>query len=281
MDPGDRLTHLIDAAFAQQENEDGKRTHLGASVVGRKCLREVWLSWRWAGAEGTKDDGRMLRLFDRGDKEEERFAGYLRSVGATVWTHDANGKQFRISAYGGHLGGSLDGVATNIPGFPHGPAETPVVTEFKTHNDKSFKELLKKGVQASKPQHYNQAQLYMWGYGISWCLYMGVNKNDDSLYLRYFPYDAQIAHYLLARAKTVIFGAGAPPRITSDPTWFECRFCDFRRVCWKEKPLDQNCRTCRFAAPLEDGTWACAKGEPAITLHPKQGCDKYEPIPDI
>lgn len=63
----------------EKDQEDGRRNHLGASLIGRKCRRELWYSFRWA--TDTKHKGRMLRLFNRGHREEDRFVDWLRQVG--------------------------------------------------------------------------------------------------------------------------------------------------------------------------------------------------------
>lgn len=63
----------------EKTQEDGRRNHLGASLIGRKCRRELWYSFRWA--TDVKHSGRMVRLFNRGHREEERFVEWLRAVG--------------------------------------------------------------------------------------------------------------------------------------------------------------------------------------------------------
>lgn len=249
------LVESVDAAVKRQEDaaEDGMRTHLGASIIGRKCPREVWFMFRWAGREELP--GRMYRLLNRGQREEDTFADLLRHIGATVWLHDpATGNQFRVSEFGGHMGGSLDGIARNVPGI-----DGDAVCEFKTHNDKSFTDLTKKGVQASKPQHFAQAQVYMHKTGIRWALYCAVNKNDDTLHLETFPYEETRGKHLIYRAESIIFGTGLPARISSDPSWFECRFCAFKAVCFGQAAPARNCRTCRHLVAQRDGTWLCQK----------------------
>lgn len=281
MDYGQRLALLVDARFAiqEQQTEDGLRTHLGASVIGEKCLRAVWFGWRWAGVEDLP--GRMFRLFSRGHHEEEMFAHLLRLTGATVWTQDAQGKQFRISAFGGHFGGSLDGVAVNLPDVPADLAGLPALCEFKTHNDKSFKDLKKKQVKDSKPKHYKQAQMYMRKMDLKWCLYCAVNKNDDELYFEVVRLNPNEGDHLLNRAEYVITTREAPPRISETSSWFECRFCKFKEVCHFNKEPLLNCRTCVHSAPLPDGTWHCALGNPEIIIAPKQGCPSHSWLPSL
>lgn len=271
---GEILVRMLDGQVEADNNEDGLRTHLGASVLGEKCLRAVWFGFRWADTE--EFEGRMLRLFARGQKAESSFADLLRSVGATVWTEDDHGKQFRVSAFGGHLGGSKDGVAINLPHLPDGiPAGTACLVEMKTHNDKSFKDLKAKGVTESKPKHYKQAQLYMHFSGLKWCLYMAVNKNTDELYCEFFPYVEHIGTFLVNRGETVIFGEGIPPRIADSPSWYECKFCAFHGICHGTKMPKVNCRTCVHSSPERDGTWRCRRGKSEIKHSPKVGCSEH------
>ncbi len=55
------------------------RPHMGASVLGHICDRWLWLSFRWA--VQPKFDGRILRLFRRGQNEESTIVSDLRAIG--------------------------------------------------------------------------------------------------------------------------------------------------------------------------------------------------------
>lgn len=272
---GQQLATKIDAEYEASEAEDGMRRHLGASVVGDKCMRAIWFAFRWADSEAWK--GRMLRLVDRGQREEEVFADLLRRQGATIWQLDpATGKQFTVSAHGGHFGGSTDGFAIGLPNFPN----EPVLLEVKTHNLRLFTLLKQGGVATAKPEHYKQAQAYMHGMNLKgWpvrqCLYCAVCKNDDELYFELFAYDPALGAQLFDRAEAIIFAPGLPPRISETPAWFECKFCAMSSVCFKTKAARINCRTCQFSKPERDGTWSCAKGRSEIVETPKLGCREY------
>ena len=136
-------------AYSVKTLTNDHRTHLGASIIGKECAREAWYIFRWV--KFAVFDGRMLRLFDRGTKEEANFIHLLRAIGCQVWEVDPQtGKQFRIYGVNGHFGGSLDsgGLLPYLPDFP-------ILMEFKTHNTKSFVHLQNKGLIISKPQHYS------------------------------------------------------------------------------------------------------------------------------
>lgn len=265
---GDRIRFLIDAELEQ--TQDPFRGHLGASTVGGKCMREVWFKFRWA--KRVTFEGRMLRLFNRGHITEPRMVEWLRGVGCEIWTHDDQGNQFRIKEHG-HYGGSCDGVGRKIPTLP---PDLPALLEIKTHNDKWFKELKKKGVKEGFPKHYKQAQAYMRGLNLTKCLYCAINKNDDDLYFEIFDADPTVGQHLSIRAQSIIYGTTLPPRIAETPAWYECKFCDFRPVCFEFEMPHVNCRTCINSKPEPDGTWSCAKGQPQIKDSPEApGCDYH------
>src|SRR5690606_25468238 len=106
------------------------------------------------------------------------------------------GKQYRISHENGHFGGSGDGVAVGIPDLA---PETPALTEWKTHNDKSFADLKKRGVRESKPEHYVQMCTYMRKMGLAVALYGAVNKNIASIILKLVPLNVKLNELLLDR----------------------------------------------------------------------------------
>ena len=270
----------IYAAWQATGNRDkGRRAHLGASILGRECRRALWYSFRWA--TDLVHEGRVLRLFDRGQREEERFAADLRAVGVTVHTVDpTTGEQFRFSDVGGHVGGSMDAAAIGL-------LERPTVwhvVEMKTHGEKSFAELQKKGVEVSKPDHFAQMQLYMHWSGMNRAFYMAVNKNTDEIYTERVRYDEKIVRLLLAKAADVVNATTPPERISERPDWYACKFCDHYATCHQGKPAAVSCRTCVHATPEMDGhgSWSCARH--GITLGAdaqRMGCEDHLYIPAL
>ncbi len=243
------LPHMGDAYRGEDE---GFRTHLGASLIGKECGRALWYDFHWT----TKPSfsGRILRLFNRGHLEEARFIALLLCIGVEVWQQDENGKQFRISDFGGHFGGSGDGVARGIPDLEAG---TVCLLEFKTHNDASFKKLASSGVREAKFEHFVQMQIYMRKMQIPVALYMAVNKNDDTLYCEIVHLDPSIADQFITRAGTIIAYATPPNKLSESPAWFGCKWCDHRPVCHLKAAPEKNCRTCMYSRPKPDGKWYC------------------------
>lgn len=243
------IPHIGDAYRGEDE---GFRSHLGASQIGKTCDRSIWYSFRWA--VKPKFNGRMLRLFNRGHLEEARFIALLISIGVEVYQQDAEGKQFRISDFGGHLGGAGDGVGLRIPDLPAG---TAALLEFKTHGDKSFKKLQKDGVRVAKPEHYAQMQTYMRKMGLAVALYGAVNKNDDELHLEIVHLNSIAADIYLQRGQTIIFARKPPEKIHDSTGWYECKYCDQNTVCHLGAEPAKNCRTCHYVNFEADGTVRC------------------------
>jgi len=191
-------------------------------------------------------------------------------------------KQWKFSDHNGHYGGSGDGKLSGddlSQWFPELMGKGLGALECKTSNDKNFKELKRKGVQQGKPVHYLQMQQYMRYLNCSWALYLVVNKNNDEIYAEVVQYRPEVADMYSERAGKIIESRQPPPKLTEDPSWFECRFCKHRGPCHYDEPLPQkNCRSCVFASAEEDKQWVCNLHRSTIPKNfiPK-GCAKWEP----
>lgn len=248
----------------EASRKDKHRPHLGGSQIGTECHRALWYQFRHADAPTF--DGRLLRLFETGDREEGRIVANLRAVGVTVWDRDPEtGKQIRYTACGGHFALSLDGVGQGFKesGQPH-------TLEFKTMNEKNFKALEKDGLQKSKPVYWAQCQIGMHLADLERCAFIAVNKNDDSIYMERVHRDLAAGLSLVAKAEAIIFTDQPPPRLSEDPSFFGCKFCDYKHVCHEGKPPLVNCRTCAHSTPEPDGAWSCSAGKAFGTV-----CDDH------
>jgi hypothetical protein len=272
--PTPTLTAIYTAYEARQG--DGFREHLGASLIGKPCARALWFDFRWVTA--SRFPGRILRLFETGQREEDRLVANLRATGATVLEVDPDtGRQFRVEAHGGHFGGSLDGVALGLLEAP----KTWHVVEFKTHSLKSFADLVAKGVVASKPQHAAQMQIYMHLTGLTRAMYVAVCKDTDALHIERIDVDPDGATRLLDKAKRTIEAQHPPARISDNPTWFECRMCSHRAACHTGEAAAVNCRTCLHSTAV-DGGWHCARHDRMVDAQEqRRGCARHLFIPDL
>lgn len=251
---------IYDWYVAKRKSEH--RPHLGGSQIGNPCDRALFYQFRHA--DRAVFDGRMLRLFETGDREEGRIVANLRAVGMTVWDRDPDtGKQIRFEAHGGHFALSLDGVVEGVH-----ESKAAHTAEFKTASDKNFKAIKSKGIEAAKPIYYAQAQIGMHMSGLTRCLFVVVNKNTDEIYVERIRYDPAMGMQLVAKAGAIIFAEHPPAKLSNDPAYFECKFCTFQNVCHMGKLPEINCRTCARATPEKDGDgrWSCSKGNPFGTV---------------
>lgn len=260
-----------------EKQADEPRPHLGASEIGKPCSRALWYSFRWATAK--KFDGRMLRLFNRGHREEPQFLQELRGIGAEVYDRDPDTKQqHRFSAVNGHFGGSCDAIGHGLPEAP----KTWAIIEFKTHGDKSFTALVAKKVKEAKPEHYAQMQVYMGLAELERALYLAVNKNTDELYSEWVHFDKTEFMNLLAKAQTIINADEPPQRLSEDPAWYQCKMCDHHAICHGEQVPQKNCRTCVHASPVYDGEWSCADQKRHLPYEEQRvGCRQHLYIPPM
>jgi hypothetical protein len=263
------IPHIGDAYRGADE---GFRNHLGASLIGKSCARDIWYGFRWA--RKPKFSGRILRLFNRGHLEEARFIALLLTIGVQVLQQDAKGNQFRVSYFGGLFGGSGDGVGYGIPDFP---ANTYGLLEFKTHSKKSFDKLVAKGVREAKPEHYAQMQVYLRGMGLGIAMYGAVCKDDDSLHLEIIHLDPTMGEQMVQRARNIIMLREAPKRINESPSWYECKFCENKLLCHGNAEPERNCRTCHSVViDAEHGSWVCGQtGEVLSKEQQLAACEHY------
>lgn len=286
--PKPATSQTVEAIYSYWQNSQNepRRGYLGGSVIGRECERQLWYGFRWSESAG-QFEGRILRLFDRGHREEATFVRELRGIGCEVYDIDpSTGQQFRFKAVYGHAGGGMDGVLKGVPEAP----KSWHVAEFKTHGSKSFASLIKDGVLKSKPEHYGQVQLYMRWAKLDRALYLAVNKDTDELYSERIRYDEAEASRLEQKAERVIFAPEPLPRISEDPAFYKCKFCPASRTCHTSALPAVSCRTCLHATPEKDGDgrWSCAKwrdeADQPSTIpieHQRTGCDSHLYIPAL
>ena len=271
----DQTLAAVDAAILRKA-DDGLRPHLGASLIGNPCARRLWYAFRWA--KKLTHEPRMIRLFDRGNREENVIVGHLRAAGMQVETHDVNGRQYRFTACDGHFGGSMDGAVLGVIEAP----QTWHLLEMKTHNAKSFAELQKKGVALSKPEHCDQMQCYMGWTGMTRALYIAACKDDDSLHMERIDFDKDRFEALVIKAARIINAAEPPAKLSEDPAYYLCRFCDYHAQCHGDAVPFPTCRSCAHSSPATAGGWHCARHQkPLQTFEQKKGCQAHRFIPAV
>lgn len=213
--------HAIDEYWRKSyQPYERKIGTLRASELGDSCDRKLW--YKSQGHQEPAPEPRILRLFDRGHKEEDRVVEWLEGIGCKIWD-----QQKRV-IYKDFFSGHIDGLILGVKEAP----EKVHLFECKTTNDKGFKKLQKEGIGF---QHRVQMSVYMRLLGIDRALYIAVNKNDDDLYIERYKLDPKFADAQLARAERIAKSRTPPERIgTGKPSWYECKMCKFKEVCYAD-----------------------------------------------
>ena len=167
------IFNRIDEVISEQN--DRNRGHMGFSGIGDDDERKIWLNFHWC--LSSSFDGRMLRLFDLGNRIEDQVVDYIKSTNVIgVSPVDKDGKQYRASALGGHFSGSCDGFVRKV--LPEAMEEV-LLLEVKSANDKRFKELCKLADYQGWSKTYQwQIHAYMGIFGVKKTL--AVVNNHDS-----------------------------------------------------------------------------------------------------
>lgn len=276
-----KLVVDIDSYSVGIYRKDYKK-RLGGSSIGEPCLQKLWLGFRWCRAETRP--GRTYRLLDRGNREEPYTFSLLNGIGFRLFTHDpATNKQYTMSLFGGHFGGSLDaiGILPTMYGI-----ETPMLISVKTSGTGAkFNNYSEKGVKLHEPRYYDQECIYGYAYNIKYAAWVVTNKNDDSIFIEIEELDVKRGQQLSDKAGSIIMSQVPMAKISKSPTAKECAYCTMKGVCHLAELPDKNCRSCASATPMDtpnpDGTprWYCAEHKDQIPENViRIGCDSYHPI---
>lgn len=266
----------VRAIYKAYEDANEHFDSLGISVglANTECDRALWYTFRWV-TPPQPIPGRNLSIFRTGDRWEEVLVADLEAIGVEVY-----GQQDRIRLVGGHVRGKCDGKGIGVPEAP----KTEHLFEFKSSNDKGFKEIVKNGCREAKPLHYGQVQLGMHMWGLTRAGYLVVNKNDDERYFERIEYDVDFCLRLIARLERIINAPEPPARLSEDPEFFKCRFCDHHAICHEGAWSRVTCRSCLHSTPEMggDAAWSCSRwAKPLGVDEQKAACPAHLHIPAL
>jgi hypothetical protein len=238
----EKINLLIEKALTAENSKQISRDYLGASRLGVSCNRALQFEY----TDTPKDEdqnftGKTLKIFEAGHVFEDLMIRWLRLSGIDLLTNKPNGNQFGFAVAGGKVKGHIDGVIIGAP--KNLDFQFPMLWECKSLNEKSWKDVVKKGLAISKPIYAAQVaiyQAYMEGSieGISKnpALFTAINKNTAEVYFELVTFDKALAQKSSDRAVIILRATEAHellPRIANDPTYFECKFCPWQERCWR------------------------------------------------
>jgi len=227
-----RVNAAIDAALLARHRRQVPRDYLGGSRLGEPCARR--LVYEVTHAPKDRDvDADILRVFDAGHQFEALSIRWLRQAGFDLRDRGPDGGQIGFIAAGGRLRGHVDGV---ILAGPDVGLRWPALWEHKALGQKSWTDLVKRGLRLSKPIYFAQVQLYMAYLQLEVALLTALNRDTLALHHEAVPFDAAEAQGLSDRAVDILRAAEAgelPPRIAQAPDFHLCRSCPYATRCWE------------------------------------------------
>jgi hypothetical protein len=187
--------------------------------------------------------------------------------------------QFRISGHNGHYGGSLDGMC-KAPERYELSENLIFLNEFKTNGTGAgFTNVGAQGVEKAKPRHYAQMSQYGYKYNLRYGLYLIENKNDSDLCPQIVELDWKLGAQQELRAGDIINSKTPPARIAENPSYFDCKYCEYQGPCHHNEPVEINCRSCKLSDPIENGQWYCNRWKAVIPEDAiAKGCEGHTSV---
>ena len=237
----DKINLLIDKALTTEHSKQTPRDYLGASRLGVACNRALQFEY----TDTPKDEdqnftGRILKIFQAGHVFEDLIIGWLKNAEINLVTRKQNGDQFGFAVAGGKVKGHIDGVIIDAP--EDLDFKFPMLWECKSLNDKSWKDVVKKGLAVSKPIYAAQVAIYqaymesqIEGICKNPALFTAINKDTAEIHFELIDFDQELAQKTSDKAVRILCATEAHellPRIATDSTHFECKFCPWQQRCW-------------------------------------------------
>jgi hypothetical protein len=233
-DAGIRINGLIDAALDAAHAAEPPRDYLGGSRIGEPCARRLAYEVTHTPVDaGMHFGGGLLRIFEAGHRFEDLTIRWLQAAGFDLRTRGGDGRQFGFSIASGRIRGHIDGA---IVGGPELGIRWPALFEHKALNQKSWTDLVKRGLRQAKPIYFAQCQLYMAYMELEVTLFTAMNKDTQELYHEVVHFDPAEVQRLSDKAVDILRAVEAeelPPRIARAPDFYLCRMCPYARRCWE------------------------------------------------
>lgn len=268
----------------EADNESWDSWGLSVGELGNECDRSLFYTLRWVSPQ-EQPDGRKIRIFRRGDIEEERLIADLERVGVEVF-----GQQDRIRLVGGHVRGKVDG---RLLGLLEAP-KTEHLFEAKSANGADWRALQRDRLRKAQPKHFVQCQLGMQMFGLTRAYYMSTNKDTEEIYAERVEYDLEFCVRLLAKAERLILADEPPARSGKKPTDMVCRFCRHKPLCHQVDEQNEpaarpvfarvTCRSCLYGQPTLDGdaAWHCRRFSKPLSIDEQRaGCEAHLFVPGL
>jgi hypothetical protein len=148
---------------------------------------------------------------------------------------DQTGGQFRLEDFEGRFAGHMDGAILGLIQAP----QTWHVFEAKVCSEKKFKELNdlkaklgeKQALEAWNPTYYGQAVSYMSYSGMTRHYLVAATPGVRDLTSVRTNENPVYAAELRSKAERILNARSPLAKISEDPSWWQCRMCQWNGVC--------------------------------------------------
>ena len=233
----DPTLEAMDRCIEERARQEPRRNYLGMSAIGHPCERKLYYDYR--STVRKAHDAATLKRFEDGHRGEALMADRLRLVhGITLLTVDPEtGKQFGFQDHDGEFRGHMDGA---IHGLLQASAawhcwEHKCVKEEK--QAKLVKLKAEKGEKNALAEwdeiYYAQAMLYLHYSGMDRHYLTVSTPGERSTVSCRTDANPEVALKLIEKAKRIIDAPFPLARISNDPSWWQCRWCDHIDTCHK------------------------------------------------
>lgn len=272
------VSDRIHKAYEGSSQKEGPCPYIDTSILGHKCDRYIWLTFRWVFFYQTPREGRVEMVRKRNEREKEYVLHNLDTIGIPK-TYTFLDKQADLD-FGSHVHGVPDGYLPQGTGSNESTSPHSLLIDSCDTND--WLTAYREGIPSQK---YCQLQLEMYGFKYILkmpCdrgLYYAICKDDDRIYTERVALEKEDAESLIQRGKYLALSDNLPERTSCH----DCKDCPYRDFCYPEEGFGDimypeiNCRTCCHSTPKEDGTWFCEYWDdtiPSLTAQ-HHACDAH------
>jgi len=277
----------------QKDHTSEVRGYVQSSGLGAECLRQLVYQFWWSSQE-TFQASTLMNFEDGHRTEDLTNRRFMATPGIDLRPAAPDGRQWAVSSLSGHLRGHLDGLILGLLEAP----KTWHVYEVKCVSDTRLKKLQrlilkdeKAALQEWSPIYYTQAQLYMGLTKLKRHYLVCCSAGGRQMISVRTNFNKEHFEAALDKARSIIEASELPPRISEDPDYFICKWCQFSELCHDQKTAKMNCRTCAHSTAVLDpetndtkefGIWRCEFHNKKLGFKDqRKGCPKHLFKPDL
>ena len=240
----------INEAIEHEANSNPyPRAYLGASAIGHECSRKLWYNFRHASFEYINH--KSQKRFDDGHHSEAVYIKRIKQAGYSL-QHDMDGKQYGFKDFGGWFRGHRDGKLFDIPDIGDAIWEHKSSSKWKGLNKAIDKHGEDNALEQWNKTYYDQAQLYMGYEGVKWHILTCSSEGSREESIVLTPFNEDAFNAIKHKANYIITTDTPPAKISDNPTFFKCGWCDAKEVCHQKKIPKPNCRNCAHVTFITD-----------------------------